>query len=77
MSGGLPRFRDHFFGEEHRSDLPHRDHHAVAIGRGLSLLRTTQLYRAIVECQRDNLDVTAFWERVSAGSGNCDLPELE
>lgn len=43
----------------------------------LCLITTTQLFRALVDHQRGELDVMAFWDTIFNTSGVCPLPDLD
>jgi hypothetical protein len=44
---------------------------------GYCLMTTTQLYRALADHQRGELDLNEFWDTTYKTSGVCPLPELE
>ena len=44
---------------------------------GICLMTTSQLFRALCDHQRNELDVGAFWNTIFDTSGVCPLPELD
>lgn len=60
-----------------RSDIYGRNALESAVRDNITLMTTTQLFRALQCYQAGTLELQAFWDMLMCSAGSCMLPELE